>query len=262
MKKHVVHSLSACILGLFSLSSYAADDIYKVSLIIFQDATANAINSEVWPNNPQQPKTINALNLAPANSINNNLVQSLGAANSPYYRTLPTNQFGLSNALARMQKSGKYTIITTVSWLQPLTPSKQAKTIHIFGGKAYDQHGNEIEINSPNLIPQESAQDNSNNNLPPNKATSSNSDLVNTQKPIKWQVNGTIKVWKSQYITLAADFLLYESVPVINTDNPDNSLQTKLMSFPLSQTVRTRGSEIHYLDNPVYGILVYIAKND
>ncbi len=267
MLKKLFITLLTLAISVSSIAASSPRSPYQINVIIFKNADNSGLNSEIWPANPQQPKIANAVNLLPASdtTAGQNLAQIVHnnanshKINNPLLRVLPDNQFGLKNTLGKMQKSNHYKVITFVSWRQLLTNGGKSQLIHIYGGQAYDAQSNVID-NPANLPPQTLQPA---INLTPNSNKSQNT-TDNTTQPIKaakWELNGTLKVSKSGFIIFSSNLLLTEPVPVVNTDDAHNNTpETKLMSFPLTQTIRTRGNEIHYLDNPLYGVLVLITK--
>ena len=209
----------------FSLTASAASDskatLYQINVIVFKNIQDSGFNSEIWPNSPPQPDFAKAINFIPVDGANSN----------DSYRLLPAEQSGLKTALQRLNNSGRYKVLTSLSWQQPLTNSQDAKLLHVFAGKAYAIDGAIVDTSDGKI-------------------------------PANWELNGTVKASKSStyYIDFVANFLLTERVPVMNTDNGGTSTETRLISFPLNQSSRIRAGEIHYMDNPVYGVLVFVTS--
>lgn len=210
-----------------------ANGVYQINLIVFKNTGTSGLNSEIWANNPSQPNFGQAINFLPASgadptkdSTNLAQVTQSAATDNTQYRLLPMSQFGLNNALQRLNNSGNYKVLTAIAWQQPLATTGQL--LHVFAGPAYAADGSVI-------------------------ANPADAAVAN------WELNGTVNIKKLQFIEFTADFLLTERVPVLNTDNSNSTTEDKLMSFPLRETVRTRGNEIQYLDNPMYGSLVLIT---
>ncbi len=278
----IKHPILLVILTLFCLTGYAvspptAPQIYQINVIVFQNAENAGLSSEIWPANPPQPKFAKAMDFLPAKTGQTATVVTPAASDSTNLASnlkavpqgmplLPSSQFGLASSLRRMQTSGKYQIITSLSWQQPLANPDVSKTLHLFAGTAYDGNGNVID--NPSVTPPQNPQPQTTPidslNVPAstadvivlNPATNANVNI-----PVKWQLNGTLKVSKARFIEVSANLLLTEPVPVLNTDDShNNGPQTQLTSFALNQTIRMRTQEIHYMDNPIYGVLIYITK--
>lgn len=220
--------------GLFTVAAQAADPVqkvYQINMIVFQMADNSGLSSEIWPSSPPQPNFAQATDLAAPSLLS-----------SSTYQVLSAKQFGMTNALTKLQNSGKYKVITSLAWQQPLTSKADAKLLHIFAGQAYDASGN--PLTNPSVTPPQD---------------SSSTAAANGQTPAKWQLNGTVKVWLDTYVVIDTDFLLTENVPVMNSDAGDTSSHNQLMSFALNETVRARSNEINYMDNPIYGIIVLVS---
>lgn len=274
MMKYALLLALSMLLATSAVAANTPPKAYQINLIIFKYANNSNLNSEIWPNNPPQPAFKRAQDLLPiANQASN-------PNTNGYYTALATNQFGMSNSLKRLQKQSDYQIISTIAWQQPL--NSRGKLIHIFAGQAYDDQGNIID--TPGVTPPQNPVINTNQQddnttpalpsaaMPDNAAPVQNladgadnpqvaqqQTAISTQMPSAWEINGTVKVTKTRFINFAANFLLTEKVPVVDTDSNNSNTQNQLMGFSLKQTIRMRNKEIHYLDNPLYGILVYIT---
>ncbi|GJM07697.1 MAG: hypothetical protein DHS20C10_14310 [marine bacterium B5-7] len=74
-----------------------------------------------------------------------------------------------------------------------------------------------------------------------------------------WQIDGSIRITKQRYYAVAANLALslpYNTLPSTETAVDQNGLAR----FSLHQTQRMRAHAIHYLDNPLFGMLVVVDK--
>ncbi len=74
------------------------------------------------------------------------------------------------------------------------------------------------------------------------------------------ELNGTVKLSLTNYLVLTADLILTEPVSTFDSSTQNSNSNENLLSFPLNQTIRMRLGEIHYLDNPMYGVLVLVNR--
>lgn len=73
------------------------------------------------------------------------------------------------------------------------------------------------------------------------------------------ELNGTIKLSLTNYLILSVDLVLMP--PYITDTNIQNGNPSEnSVNFSLNQTIRMRLGEIHYLDNPMYGVLVLVNR--
>lgn len=111
-----------CFILLFlTATTFAADNLYQIDLIIFTHITDTALSSENWPNILKQPYLQRA-------------------TEPPFSQTL-----GLQSEATSLQQQPDYKIILHTSWQQKITSSRHAKWLHIYGGQPYDVQGKPIQ---------------------------------------------------------------------------------------------------------------------
>ncbi len=106
------------------VSIAAADDLYKVELILFENSDPAAQQAEHWPANPGLPALDNTRELA-AHSA---------APEKNSWRLLPPAEFALGGIYQRLRASSHYRPILHTAWVQPLDNSDRKLGVHVYSG--------------------------------------------------------------------------------------------------------------------------------
>lgn len=130
---------------------------------------------------------------------------------------------GLQKEAKKIKQQPNYKIILHTSWQQNITAKRYAEWIHIYGGQPYNSQGQPIQPNDNRL-------------------------------PTYWELNGKIKISKSNFFDVYTD--LYLTLP---TENQNNIIP--LHTFTMQQHRRTKLNQLNYLDHPLFGVLIKISKN-
>jgi len=165
------HLLLGFALLAFSWTAAADDvDLYKVELIVFENLDPDAIQAELWPENPGTPPLDNAVELStitatppippapPTASVAAPGATSAAAATpgaadaavappaaqaaptpapsppAPSWRWLDDSELSLNSEVQRLDGSQHYKTILHVGWIQPVDSNDQGKSIHIYDG--------------------------------------------------------------------------------------------------------------------------------
>jgi hypothetical protein len=154
-----------------------------------------------------------------------------------------------------------------LAWIQPGVSSEQAQQIHIRNDNAtlgtVTTRGDESQpaFNEPGYAPTLSSR------------------IHMARNPSKAALDGTLRVHRARYLHVQADLLYYRpldgdvgaampsadnagATPV--ADSPDTALIEQLLAeedtaprlFRLTESRRMRSRELHYLDHPLFGMLV------
>ncbi len=147
------------------------------------------------------------------------------------YSLLSPEDFQLNDIEQKLQKN-HYTILLHTAWLQPST---HAKSLHLYGKNLLDD-----------------------NNDP---------DTLAPYNPLEqWQLNGTLKINKSNYYNVAADLALNLPINALKNYATPSELKQwfpdqSMINFALKQKARLRKDELHYFDHPLFGMLVKITPD-
>ncbi len=229
MKKII---LTLLFLAFISQSVFAAK-LYQVNIIVFSHITSSALSSETWPNKLINPNV-------------NGTIDLLGQQNIGAYQLLSNDQFGLQNELNKLNSDSKYRVLLTMSWTQPMSSSRGAKWIHIYGGQPYDQAGQPI-----------------NNYALTQTATTSLAGDPTQATPAYWEINGRIKVSFQTFYQIYTRLYLTEPESLMTGSgdkNPAGNFQpTPLITFDLNENRHTRLNKLNYIDHPLFGVLIKIT---
>ena len=212
---------------------------YNVEVIIFAYTSDLALSDERWPVEPGSPDSSHSVTLIEHN-VDSELERLPGQIIE--FEALPFEM--LASALKRMQRSSEYNVIYSRAWRLPDLPKKTAPPVRIQAGLRYTEEG---QIAPPIVL-----------NQPLN--TSSNSAVINPQALIDvalYEIDGRIKISLSKYLDVDADLLYRRPVTL-----PDaNGLPVReFRQFRLTEYRRMKSKTIHYLDHPLFGMVIGIDR--
>jgi hypothetical protein len=157
------HLLLGFALLAFSWTAAADDvDLYKVELIVFENLDPDAIQAELWPEDPGTPPLDDAVELsvitatpptppalpaaaaAAPNAADAAIAPPAAQAAptpapappppAPTWRWLDDSELSLNSQMQRLDDSHHYKTIVHVGWIQPVDSNDQGKSIHIYDG--------------------------------------------------------------------------------------------------------------------------------
>ncbi len=163
-----------------------------------------------------------------------------------FYDFLPLseNEFRLHDLANLLTTSGKYRVMQHVAWLQPGLAKEAAIPVRIQAGKDFNDTFKELK---------------------PIQVDSSNAAELG--KISVRELDGTVKVFLARYLHIFTD-LIYrrpsgsEALPSTEFDSSGRDLH--LTEHALKAHRKMRSEELHYIDHPLFGILVEIrsAENE
>ncbi|VAW75726.1 hypothetical protein MNBD_GAMMA12-1574 [hydrothermal vent metagenome] len=148
-------------------------------------------------------------------------VSHLKRGSSTAFKMLDRNKFSLKHHYNKLSANPAYSPIMHVAWRQPVGFRKKGFKVKIEGGRA--------------LIPSGG-----------NDNTTSNSPTT----PSK-EISGIIIIKKSRYFHIKSD-LLYR--------HKSSSADGAMKVYRMKGSRRMKPRELHYIDHPMFGMLVYIRK--
>jgi len=214
-------------------------------------------------NDPSQQMDDMAFGQASANSSN--------PSNNPYSQAfvlLKRDQFQLTNIFKKLTNSANYKPILHIAWRQPTLLPKKSQPVYIYTGMDQKQPEPVFQTQPRNQFSE------------PVVFGRSSADVANETfaGPQMQQLSGTIRVSVSRYLHIATDLhyrapvWLRETVEVVDTNSgsnissffgvqPTNTTnmvveREVITDFRLLETRRMRSTEIHYYDNPKFGVIV------
>lgn len=196
---------------------------YDVEVIVFAHDHGNGVQEEVWPEKPGQPDIENAVSLVkPDNSerLPGQIIE---------FEALSLRM--LSGTLQRLNRSGRYRVISAKAWRLPGLPKRLAPPVRIRAGAQYTDNGN---LAVPNDLMDSG-------NTPVNNAL--------------YEIDGRIRISLSKYLDVDTD-LLYRTHVTLPDQN--NIPGREFRAFRLKEFRRMKSKTIHYLDHPMFGVLIGI----
>lgn len=209
---------------------------YQVEVMVF--ARTGPTTQEYWRLD-QRP------HLAPENAIHLDGVSPLlpegadtldsSAARLGAWRLLERDRMILTDMLSRMEKAGDFRTLYHQTWIQPIRERARAFPIYIEGG-------NQVSA-QPSISP-DAGQD---YGLPPLETTTEEaSDPVPPAMQSEFQ--GMLRLHLSRYLHVEPDLWFTR-----------NSGEGQPYWVHINQKRRMRSEELHYLDHPLFGMLVRIT---
>lgn len=267
---------------------------YTVEIIVFENASEMGRQAETWPADPGLPRLADALELTADGMTLEDLARvapeegrppaeggDAGTETAPdatpavtlprAFRRLPPEEFRLNGAWQSLERSSAYRPLLHVAWIQPGFPAEQARLVHLrndnaalgavsagVGANPGAEPTAAVGIaspyagNAPTLAPR----------------------IVIARDPSRPALDGTLRVHRARYLHVQADLLYYRpsdgGVPAPPApsdrppDSPDAAFIEQLLAeeqaaprlFRMTQSRRMRSKELHFLDHPLFGVLV------
>ena len=242
--------------------------LYDVEIVIFKNIKVPKSREFVLPvSSPAKDKKI----------LDLSSVRSIAAANKLGFVILPDQDFRLTEAVKKLVKSSRYELLLHTAWRQPGRDREQALPVWIRGGRVF---GNEYTSIDDAIDLQENALD---ANLQKADGTINEFDEQALealeleqleQKSARrgqglYELEGKITVALSRYLHLYTDLVLRrprQSIdPVLDRSVQERPLATYttdtriLNNHILREHRRMRSKNLHYLDNPEFGMLVLMT---
>lgn len=214
---------------------------YDIEILLFENLKQNPNNTETWPTSMEFE--------FPENSV---------FIGSPYPGPIPANYnprftfkpikastYQLQDEAKALTEHEDYRILYHRSWRQPGMKRDDAVSVRI-----------EREIPRLAYLPQAEEQlDNE---------TVEYNNIINQRLPQTNILKGLVKISLSRYLHIQTDIQYTRHIVLENTDNALGKSEPLLVEikpqvYQLKQTRKMRSKELHYLDNPRLGLLVYIT---
>ncbi len=235
---YALRPLLLLLLTLVAVPSLAETRWYKVEVVIFAHNDATALNEEYWSSEVSPPPLAGAVEMRNANE----------GGRTPF-TLLPESQMGLNGVVKRLEESPATQPLLHFAWYQPGLPRNRAVTVHV-----HDDMG-KVRVTAP-LTP-----------------------LLGYQLPV-WQddtlperlstIEGTLRLSLARYLHLDSDLVYTKSFTrtITPAPAPAGSPQTAAAlpqqitssyRFRLHESRRMRSKDLHYIDHPMFGMLVKVT---
>jgi hypothetical protein len=207
---------------------------YQVEVLVFERRGNQVLEEESWDSDPGRPPIEEAIALiAPGES-------PLEGPGPHAFRILPAEALALSETRGHLERSAETTPILHLAWRQPGVPEDDAQWVNLYlpprDGNAARAPGNFFGMarrtavqntaagGEPALIPLDTLEE----------------PMVSP--PV---LDGTIRVYLARYLHADVDLVYHR---------PDAETP-----FRLATSRRMRSGELHYLDHPVFGVLIKVV---
>jgi len=213
-------------LSFISTLSYAiaqtnGEKWYRVEVLVIESKDKSAL-AEEWPLNPGKPLLTNALSID--NEPNAN-VSILG-----------DKELTLGRSKKRLQQN--YRLIMHKGWRQTISDKATAHNIHLVGGQNYAAGGIHNEVDG--VI-----------KLSTDRYMNVDADLL-FHKPMKLAPGTTVELGVAPENQGTARFEQADQ-------NWQSDPQARLQAFRLKESSRLKADEVHYIDHPLYGIIIVVS---
>ncbi len=248
----VALGLLSLILG-YSAPGIAQTQWYTVELIVFSFLEPE-IGSESWPEAPGRPSLEESIELTPSFGLQED--SELGAFAA--FRTLPPEELTLRKEWSRLKRSAGFRPLLHTAWRQPGFSREESRAVHLSSDSVGSPLGREstsqpaARPSPPTTSPAgQSAQLTTNESAPAGLA----------KEPV---IDGTIRVWRERYLHVEADLRFALELEPTPYSGHSASLtgagaRAESVFFRLTERRRMRSRKLHFLDHPMFGMLVEIT---
>lgn len=226
---------------------------YQVEVLAFEHATTERYASEQWPAYPGFPDISGAVSIrehAPSNSAQG-------------FTRIPTSEWNFNDSHRLLNQQKHTRVLLHTRWRQYLDKEHDSLPVHLYGGTAY---ATPFQPTAPSSFYPRLTQFTAATMLQPHQQKR----LLEKAHP--WELEGRMDIRLSRYLHVDADFVFQkpiqhrtssraEGVPVSAKDWAQRA-NVQLHPFRLTQSLRARSKEVHYLDHPLFGLLVRITPED
>lgn len=194
---------------------------YRVEVLVIESKDKSAL-AEEWPLDPGKPTLANAI--------------ALDSASTGDITLLNDNQLTLGRAKKRLQQN--YRLIMHKGWRQTLSDKTTAQNIRLVGGQNYAAGNIDNEVDG--II-----------KLSTGRYMNVDADLV-FYKPMKLAPGTAVELGVASENQGTARFEIADK-------NWQSDPQARLQPFRLKESSRLKADEIHYIDHPLYGIIIVVS---
>ncbi|WP_271273966.1 CsiV family protein [Aliamphritea hakodatensis] len=237
--RHIFIPLSLT-LTLVASQAWAATSNYKVEVMVFSYQGTDTLDDEAWPEITSIPQVPNA--------------RSLGYREngSGYFTRLGRNSLSMTRRQAALSNSADYRVLFHEAWIQPVGSVEGRHTIRITGGSILDNGLYELDgyisIDKGRYL-------HFRNNLFINRqlTPAQSQQLIRFNEPTPEALTAP-----EQPQSLSTVFGDTPETTVVNSFPADN-IVSDFLTAQMEGGRRMRRDEVHYIDHPLMGILVYIT---
>ncbi len=284
--RHLTALLPALLIALPAPASGDSQRWYDVEIIVFSHE--GDPGPETWPLEPERPATRHALPILPRPAADEgdgdgvaegDGTDGLSSLDHIPFQALPADAFRLPRTSRRIFDSDDYRLLAHKAWRQPGLDRERALPIHFQGGLYWRETGPDgepvlrIEPNLPRgewteeltYLPTEADNDGEagDEGEPPELRPYA------TEGPPAPVIDGTIRIIQTRYLHAEVDLFYRDPSPDERMQayyRPDLVLHDPSRAdavpdrFRIVDSRRMRSGEIHYIDHPLVGIIVFVNR--
>ena len=197
------------------------------------------------------------------------------------YLMLDQSTFQLQDVDQKLRRSGKYSVLLHLCWRQPTLPPGKSIPVYVYDGMT-ERH----PATDGNAIPDQTSASTPAQNMPGMTMDRAASTTANEEMGPEYpRLSGTLRLSVSRYLHMQTDLhlripeMVQEEVPVTPPQDsesdgggfssffgvkqptePQMVMQEhkEVTDFPLQESRRLRSTEIHYFDNPMFGMILTV----
>ncbi|HEY5733265.1 MAG TPA: CsiV family protein [Gammaproteobacteria bacterium] len=204
---------------------------YNVEVIIFAYTSDSGVQEEQWPLDPGAPDVANSVSLITPDDTGERLPGQMLE-----FETIPFNS--LADPLRKLQRSSRYRVIYARAWRLPDLPSHRAPPVRIRAGKRYTPSGE--------IAP-----------FVPVAGDPGSQSTMAVMDDSLYEIDGRIKISLSKFLDVDTDLLYRRYVTLPDANGlPVNEFR----QFRLAEFRRMKSNTIHYLDHPLFGMVIGIDR--
>lgn len=216
-----------------SLNSYATD-WYTVEVIIFANNDNAALDDEFWAE----------INEVPVKSAISLAEPSQSDADLSSFQKLPASLLSLNQEQKQLTRSGRYRVLYHEGWMQPVDETQRPKPIRIRAGDILDNGMYELD----GYI-----------GVGKGRYLHFRPDLYFSRSLSAEESNLLVKSKQANAAELTETL---STTPANNDDTvaarPLEIFIPEVLTVNLNQARRMRSKELHFIDHPLFGVLVEI----
>ncbi len=242
---------------------------YQIELIIFEYTNTKNVETEVWQPQPGNPEQDLSLELMDSKTM---LEQSI--IPDPYL-LLDPEEFQLTQEYNLLRSSRQRNPLLHLAWRQPANSKDESIPIRIHGGKLYSiqPEYNETPMPDTSLGFGDFLGDILGSENIETQTDEPEDNDPETSKELLEQIEGTIRISRARYLHVWTDLIYripstniesisysrnsYESNTDFDSINTNQTTYNQpFADFRLQDHRRMRSKELHYIDHPLFGIIV------
>ncbi len=235
--------IAAICLALALAPATAETTWYTFEVIVFRQLSEDGRYAERWPADPGRPPIDGAVELSEPSELSLDTDEAeLGIGAGAYaFQRIDDAELALRKVATRLKHSRGYRPLLHVGWRQPGFTRSESVAVHI-----HDNLPNRFRPNVP---------------AQPTQAITvtqlSGAGTASGRTTTPRMIDGTIRLSRARYLHVDVDILYTpRGAQSGATDVGSTPTRPKTTAFRMRQSRRMRSGKLHYIDHPLFGVLV------